>query len=190
MPVQLNTPDMPVQRCSCGNKRIVESIKNGFLCESCTYSKKIGKRKPHSFPFVAKVVQKKGKVVDNYELYLNSDQWQQKRQMAFSERGCVCEACYSSVNLCVHHVSYVNLRHETSADLRILCHVCHFRLHEEYKKHRAEKSKYKSLEKFTNNFIESRHRYDKYIEHRNKKCVTRHLLKEMDDRSYIKGILG
>ncbi|PZV19176.1 MAG: hypothetical protein DCF22_00480 [Leptolyngbya sp.] len=61
----------------------------------------------------------------NYEQYISSPEWKQKRQRVIERDGCKCRTCWESEDLEVHHVSYERLFNEDLDDLITLCHQCH-----------------------------------------------------------------
>jgi 5-methylcytosine-specific restriction endonuclease McrA len=63
-----------------------------------------------------------------YIAYLNSPQWQQRRDEVLEDADYTCEQCGRSrpeVTLEVHHESYENLGREEEWDLTVLCSECH-----------------------------------------------------------------
>jgi len=69
---------------------------------------------------------------NNYQKYLESDEWKKKRRgkFAVSKNKC-CAICLSVENLQVHHLSYKNNLDEVpNWDLRILCNTCHQATHD------------------------------------------------------------
>lgn len=68
----------------------------------------------------------------NYNNYLQSNKWKQKRKNKYRKtENKRCSICYSDQNLHVHHLRYKpNLDEVESYDLRILCNTCHETTHE------------------------------------------------------------
>lgn len=64
-----------------------------------------------------------------YQAYLNSNEWQEKRQRIFNRDNFRCVKCGCSKNLQVHHITYENLGEEKDADLVTLCDKCHNSIH-------------------------------------------------------------
>lgn len=60
-----------------------------------------------------------------YLFYIRSDAWRKRRERALMLAGHRCQVCGDKKRLQVHHVSYVNLGHESDADLTVLCWWCH-----------------------------------------------------------------
>lgn len=90
-----------------------------------------------------------GKIsISEYEHYLLSDAWANKRREAFKEYGMACMACKKAVNLHVHHATYKRFGKENLGDLRILCGACHDTLHRSFKA-----SQENDLKSFTNKFL-------------------------------------
>jgi len=71
---------------------------------------------------------------DEYQKYLQSTHWKERRKLAIEEAGSRCEKCgmprwlariaYPQ-DLNVHHLSYANLGKEQYEDLEVLCLRCH-----------------------------------------------------------------
>jgi len=66
---------------------------------------------------------------DKYHAYLNSPQWQVKRQLALNEAHHRCFRCGATSTLQVHHLTYARLGNELLSDLRVLCDACHRFIH-------------------------------------------------------------
>lgn len=65
---------------------------------------------------------------DEYREYLSSSRWRRKRDAALKLAGHQCQRCGLSrwaVRLEVHHKTYDNFKHESFADLEVLCADCH-----------------------------------------------------------------
>ncbi len=60
-----------------------------------------------------------------YEDYINSPEWQEKRKRSFFIAGDQCEWCGSRNAKAVHHLHYTHFRRETVDDLLVLCDSCH-----------------------------------------------------------------
>jgi len=65
----------------------------------------------------------------NYQEYLKSEAWQDKREAMLSHWNNQCALCSSPNNLHVHHRTYKRLGHENETDLIVLCDRCHERHH-------------------------------------------------------------
>lgn len=65
----------------------------------------------------------------DYELYLKSDEWKQRRQEYFSKNGSRCSICGSQHTIQLHHLNYKRLGYERDSDLICLCSECHKLLH-------------------------------------------------------------
>ena len=88
---------------------------------------------------------KKNKGVDKrkrkYYDYLQSNEWQVKRNQLFDLRGRVCERCNKDLNgkiADVHHKTYKNIFNEKMEDLEVLCRPCHQKEHKN-KRHSKDK---------------------------------------------------
>lgn len=61
----------------------------------------------------------------SYHEYLQSHQWQRKRNAAFAHYGKKCCRCQATTRLQVHHRHYNTLFNEAVTDLEVLCDDCH-----------------------------------------------------------------
>lgn len=64
----------------------------------------------------------------NYQDYLLSDDWKQKRAQK-RRRNNRCAVCAATENLDVHHLNYRGLYDVQQSDLRVLCRRCHYIAH-------------------------------------------------------------
>jgi 5-methylcytosine-specific restriction endonuclease McrA len=63
-----------------------------------------------------------------YNEYIKSYRWKQRRDAAMQRAKSRCERCGFSDQSCkleVHHVTYANFKNEKPEDLRVLCTECH-----------------------------------------------------------------
>jgi 5-methylcytosine-specific restriction endonuclease McrA len=68
----------------------------------------------------------------DYDRYLNSPAWKQKRAERLKIDGGRCTACGTTEGLLgVHHLNYDSLGCEDMEDLRTLCETCHTDLHDD-----------------------------------------------------------
>lgn len=65
----------------------------------------------------------------DYQAYLRTDAWNDRRWDAIERAGHVCERCGNERRLEVHHKTYANLGCEKPEDLEVLCSDCHFEEH-------------------------------------------------------------
>ena len=65
----------------------------------------------------------------DYNLYIKSEQWKEKREDRKFLDGLKCRFCGSAKNLQVHHITYENVPNEDMDDLITLCKSCHEKLH-------------------------------------------------------------
>jgi hypothetical protein len=74
---------------------------------------------------------KRGALSDSpeYRAYLDSPQWQAKRQRILSVRGHRCEVCRHGDRLSLHHLTYARLYDEFDSDLLVVCESCHAAMH-------------------------------------------------------------
>lgn len=64
----------------------------------------------------------------DYQRYMASKKWADKRAQKLHEAGYVCQRCgisQHSSDLQVHHLTYDNLGHEPMSDLQVVCPECH-----------------------------------------------------------------
>lgn len=71
----------------------------------------------------------------DYEEYIQSEAWRQKRAERLEFANHRCELCNAPNNLHVHHTSYENLGDEPIGDLVVLCKNCHDIFHERLSLH-------------------------------------------------------
>lgn len=65
-----------------------------------------------------------------YQAYLQTPEWQEKRDQALESAGHRCQLCNSDDSLNVHHRSYERRGNEESSDLTVLCRACHSLFHD------------------------------------------------------------
>ena len=63
--------------------------------------------------------------VSKYEMYLQSERFDEIRQAVFDRDGHKCVVCGSTENLRPHHLTYRNVYNENLDDLVTLCNRCH-----------------------------------------------------------------
>lgn len=61
----------------------------------------------------------------NYQAYLKTIAWKERRTAALRRAGYRCQVCNGSDRLEVHHRTYERIGQEDPADLTVLCHECH-----------------------------------------------------------------
>lgn len=66
----------------------------------------------------------------DYEAYLQSPEWQQRRKAALERAEYRCQICNSPQRLDAHHRTYERLGNEEPADLTVLCRACHDTFHD------------------------------------------------------------
>jgi len=66
----------------------------------------------------------------DYNEYINSDKWRDRRNKILKRDGFVCQRCKAWKNLQVHHLTYDRLGFENDLDLVTLCKSCHEKLHD------------------------------------------------------------
>lgn len=62
---------------------------------------------------------------EEYEHYLASPEWRERRSVAIRKAGSRCQVCNGSDRLGVHHRTYERLGAEMEDDLTVLCEDCH-----------------------------------------------------------------
>jgi predicted nucleic-acid-binding Zn-ribbon protein len=65
-----------------------------------------------------------------YQKYLASDEWKQKRSRKWERSNKRCSICGSTKKIDIHHLNYKNLFDVTNNDLRLLCRRCHYLAHD------------------------------------------------------------
>lgn len=60
-----------------------------------------------------------------YQQYIQSKEWKQRRLQALERDDNHCRVCNSGLKLDVHHRTYKRLGDELSNDLTTLCEACH-----------------------------------------------------------------
>lgn len=68
--------------------------------------------------------------MSEYELYLQSPEWRERREQLMETVGASCEFCGNEEHLQVHHLSYEDLGQESLQQLAVLCKWCHADWHE------------------------------------------------------------
>lgn len=66
---------------------------------------------------------------DFYKEYLNSEEWEAKRQDVFRYKGRRCLICGKAKKVQVHHLTYERFGHEDIDDLAPVCERCHKLIH-------------------------------------------------------------
>lgn len=64
-----------------------------------------------------------------YESYLRSDVWRERRSAVLTRASNLCELCEKARAANVHHLTYVRLGNELLSDLLAVCESCHAILH-------------------------------------------------------------
>lgn len=64
-----------------------------------------------------------------YDAYLHSQAWRNRRLAAIEAAGGRCQLCNSPENLEAHHRTYVRFGRELPGDLTVLCDPCHMLFH-------------------------------------------------------------
>ena len=61
----------------------------------------------------------------DYQLYLRSPEWREKRELVMKRAGRMCEGCARKPAAQVHHLTYAHIRNELLFELVALCDGCH-----------------------------------------------------------------
>ena len=177
-----------VVKCSkCGKITLVESI-GAWYCRNCKFqsgdSDLIGNiidfapifdpnftkqrimQKPNNgeYEYVDEDCYEKPKTQkDDYNEYINSDEWKQKREEIFKLKGRRCNICGTTFGLIdCHHLNYDHFKHEEEneyADVIPLCRDCHTALHDFMKENEDVIKQLKSdLERLKDSF-RAKYRY-------------------------------
>lgn len=65
----------------------------------------------------------------DYKTYIRSTEWLDRKEEFFKTHQRKCKACYSTKNVCLHHLTYENIFNEPDSDLMPLCKGCHNEAH-------------------------------------------------------------
>lgn len=85
-----------------------------------------------------------------YDNYLRTPEWREKREELFLLRGKKCEKCGSTKQIEVHHLHYKNIFNEKMEDLQVLCKPCHI---EEHRILKIKKNQNKNTIKYKRNGV-------------------------------------
>lgn len=69
-----------------------------------------------------------------YKEYLQSEHWEERREIALIKADWKCSLCNKSESLNVHHRTYERLGKEMQSDLTVLCRHCHAKFHDKLPK--------------------------------------------------------
>ena len=77
----------------------------------------------------------------DYNNYLRSPEWKERRKIALERAKHRCQLCNSAKHLEVHHRTYDRFKHELPEDLTVLCQNCHqkFSKHQHQYKHKPKR---------------------------------------------------
>jgi hypothetical protein len=71
-------------------------------------------------------------ITAEYQTYLNSSRWKDKRDKVFSRDGYICQKCNQNKASQVHHLTYERIFNEPLQDLLSVCAKCHEEIHYYY----------------------------------------------------------
>ena len=76
-----------------------------------------------------------------YNEYLQSPEWKEKRRLKAEEQNYTCEICHKIVRkgFHVHHKTYSRFMNESLSDLMFLCEDCHMKLHKKREERKKKK---------------------------------------------------
>lgn len=63
--------------------------------------------------------------LERYNIYLNSREWQRRRQGILERDSFICQSCLGKKATEVHHLTYTRVGCELATDLISLCSSCH-----------------------------------------------------------------
>lgn len=66
---------------------------------------------------------------ENYSLYLQSPEWEKKRDAVFQRENGICQGCLEEPIEHIHHTTYAHLFDEPLFELIGLCEGCHRKVH-------------------------------------------------------------
>lgn len=68
---------------------------------------------------------------EKYTAYLNTEEWQRKRDLVLDRDGHLCQGCLKKRATVVHHLTYAHAFNELLFELMSLCRDCHDACHDE-----------------------------------------------------------
>lgn len=74
--------------------------------------------------------EKKDKFWIDYNLYLQSSKWKDKRLKVLKRDNYICQSCLFSKATQVHHLTYENVFNENCFELTSVCKPCHENIHQ------------------------------------------------------------
>lgn len=124
---------------SCGNmvqvkkNENLESYENSLILESDCKNKSIElKRIINEIISDRKINRKfcnKTKLVVDYNSYIQSAEWKEKRELALQRDKHICQRCKTNKANHVHHITYANIGNEYLYEIVSLCWYCHKLIH-------------------------------------------------------------
>ena len=113
-----------------------------------------------------------------YDEYINSKEWQVRRENFYSKHGKVCRCCGSTENIDLHHLNYNRLGYEEDEDLVPLCRDCHGVIHTFKDRYETNEGELLS-NTWVQCYSERGRRYPEFMEE--KKDHLEYLLKDIKD---------
>jgi 5-methylcytosine-specific restriction endonuclease McrA len=88
-------------------------------------------------------------ITQQYQDYLNSNTWKQKRLKVLNRAKFTCERCKKKQATQIHHLTYDRIFNEKLSDLQAVCGKCHMAIHgiKEGKKKRVSLRFFKRVKK-------------------------------------------
>jgi hypothetical protein len=156
--IYVDVDEIYVVKCSkCGKITLVESI-GAWYCRNCEYqdgdadlignitdfspifdpnfrkNRVIQMPNKGEYEYVDEYYYEKPKTQkEDYDEYINSDEWKEKREAIFELKGKRCSICGTSFGIIdCHHLNYDHFKHEEENeydDVIPLCRDCHAELH-------------------------------------------------------------
>lgn len=64
-----------------------------------------------------------------HRIYIQGERWKDRKRVYYASHGKKCAACFGTVDVDLHHMTYKRLGNEWDADLVPLCRDCHKNFH-------------------------------------------------------------
>lgn len=128
-------------------------------------------------------------VPNNYELYLESTEFDEIRQAVFARDNYKCVVCGDTENIQPHHLTYRNIYKENLQDLITLCRRCHATYHAVQKRADFVEGLYNKIdERKEQSALEARIEWAQEEEHRKElqKKIWNEIIEEYADLDYSK----
>jgi len=123
-----------VQQCvACGAKTSQALPKDQYASMACPFDEDLYAlgEKANSEHFKEVKEKERAEFFREYNQYLSSREWQEKRKAVLLRAQGICEGCRSAKATQVHHLHYRRVFREMLFDLVAVCDECHDSCHEE-----------------------------------------------------------